>query len=304
MDPVGANFDLPTISDAMEGLPWDEAPQVDFRIVGPGLMEALGFRLLRGRFLSEGDRAEAPPVALVNRSLAERLWPGEDPVGRRVQNVWGRGRWFEVVGVVEDTRFYGPRQSSRPELFVPFGQVSWSYMTVVARHAGDPAPVEGALERAFLETDPMLPPQEVFRVGELVEATRASESFYALLLSGFALLALALAAAGVYGTFASLVRRRTREMGVRLALGAPRTSVLAMVMGRGMGMTALGIALGILASIAATRAVSGMLFGVEPMDPLTLGGTALLLLAVAAAACLQPALRAARMDVVSVLKEE
>ena len=314
MDPISANFDLPTLSDAMEGLDWEEAPQVDFRIVGPGLMEALGFRLLRGRLLSASDDGAGPLVAIVNRSLAERLWPGEDPIGRRVQSIWRQGQWFEVVGVVEDTRFYGPRRSARPELFVPLAKMAWTYMTVVARVEGDPAgeapprgavggAVEAALEAAFRETDPLLPPQEVFRVDSLVNATRAYESFYALLLGGFAALALALAAAGVYGTFAHLVRRQTREMGVRLALGARRGSVLGMILGRGVGMAALGIVVGWVAAIPATRAVSGMLFGVEPLDPLTLGGVALLLLVVALAACLQPALRAARVDLVTVLKE-
>jgi predicted permease len=304
MDPVAANFDLPTLSDTMEGLDWDEAPQVDFRMIGPGLMEALDFRVLRGRTLTDADRTGSPLVALVNRSLAERFWPGEDPIGRRVQSVFRQGQWFEVVGVVEDTRFYGPRRESRPELFVPLSQMMWTYMTVVARVSGDPTSAEAALERAFLETDPLLPPQEVFRVQELIDATRATERFYALLLSGFALLALVLAAAGVYGTFAYTVRRQTKEVGVRLALGARRGGVVGRILGRGVALAALGILIGLAGAIPATRSVSGMLFGVEPLDPLTTAAVAVLLLAVAAGACLQPALKAARLDPASVLRQD
>jgi predicted permease len=304
MDPVAANFDLPTLSDEMEGLGWERAAQVDFRIVGPGLMETLDFRLVRGRTFTDADRSGAPLVALVNRSLAERFWPGEDPIGRRVQSVWRSGQWFEVVGVVEDTRFYGPRRPSQPELFVPLEQMMWTYMTVVARSRGDLAETQAALERAFLATDPLLPPQEVFRAEELIDATRATERFYALLLSGFALLALSLAAAGVYGTFAYTVRRRTKEMGVRLALGARRPRVVGGVLGRGLGLTALGIAAGLAAALPATRAVSGMLFGVEPADPTTIGAVVLVLLVVAGGACLQPALRAARLDPASVLRQD
>jgi hypothetical protein len=267
-------------------------------------MEALGFRVLRGRTFTDADRAGAPLVAVVNESLAERFWPGEDPIGRRVQSIWRSGQWLEVVGVVRDTRFYGPRQASRPELFVPLKQIGWTYMTVVARAEGDLSQAEAALARAFLDVDALLPPQETFRVSELVDAKRASESFYALLLSGFALLALSLAAAGVYGTFAYLMRRRTKEVAVRLALGARRGSVVGRILASGLGMAALGLLIGLAGAIPATRAVSGMLFGVAPADPTTIAAVVLVLLAVAAGACLQPAVRAARLDPASVLREE
>jgi predicted permease len=304
MDPIGANFDLPTLSDEMEGLDWSQAPQVDFRMIGPGLMESLDYRLRGGRTFTDADRADAPLVALVNQSLAERFWPGQDPVGRRVQSIWRRGQWLEVVGVVEDTRFYGPRRAPQPELFVPLAQMAWTYMTVAARVRGDESQAERALEQAFLAVDPLLPPQEVFRASDLVDAERATERFYALLLSGFALLALALAAAGVYGTFAYAVRRRTKEMGVRLALGAGRAGVVGGIVGRGVALASLGVAAGLAAAIPAARAVSTLLFGVRPADPTTVVAVALLLLAVTAAACLQPAIRAARLDPASVLRQE
>lgn len=301
MDPIAANFDLPTRADP--ATEWDAARQVDFRIVGPGYMEALGFRLVEGRFFDDRDR-DGPPTAIVNRSAAEALWPGQSAVGEGVQNVWRQDGFSEVVGVVEDTRFYGPMEAPRSELFMPFGQVGFDFMTVVLKARGDPATLQEQLERAFVEVDPLLPPQDLFAVETLVEAAASTERFYALLLSGFALGALGLAAAGVYGVLAYTVRLRTREMGVRLALGASRAEVTAMVVRRGLGLAAIGVVLGLAASVPSTRLVAGMLFGVEPLDPVTLGGVAMLLVTVAAGACLWPALRASRLDPARVLRDE
>lgn len=304
MDPVSANFDLPVRSGEMEAVSFAEAPQADFRIVGPGLMEALGFRLVSGRTLDERDRADAPPVALVNRTLADQFWPGEDAVGKRIQSIWRRNTWSEVVGVVEDTRFYGPAGDTRPEIFVPLSQNSWSFMTLAVRTTRPMAEARMALEDVIVRSDPLMPPQEVFEVADLVSASTAPERFWAAVLAGFAALALALAAAGVYGTLAYAVRLRTRELGVRMALGARREGVIRMVVGEGGILAALGLLLGLAASLPATRLVSGMLFGVRPLDPITLVGVALLLGAVAVAACAAPAWRASRVDPVRALREE
>jgi predicted permease len=301
MDPVAANFDLPTRTD--EATDWGEAPQVDFRIASPGLAEALGFRLVQGRFLGDADR-DGPPLAVVNRSLAEAFWPGESPLGKRIQPVWLQARFAEVVGVVEDTRFYGPAEASRPELFVPLSSAGWGFMTLVVRGRGPVEALQADVERTIVELDPLLPPMDVFPVARLVEATMAGQRFNALLLSGFAALALALAAAGVYGLLAYSVRLRTREIGVRMALGARPAEVTGLVLRTGVGLAVLGVVLGLMAAMPTTRFVTGMLFGVEPLDPLTLGGVALLLVAVASAACLSPALRAARLDPARTLKEE
>ncbi len=301
MDPVATNFDLPTRTDPAVG--WGEAPQVDFRIVSPGYMEAIGFRLIEGRFFDERDHG-GPLAAIVNRSTAEALWPGERALGKRVQNIWRQDGFGEVVGVVEDTRFYGPMEEPRTELFLPLGQVGFGFMTVALKGQGSPAELQSRLEEVFVELDPLLPAQDVFAVEMLVGATASTERFYALLLSGFALVALGLAAAGVYGVLAYAVRLGTREMGVRLALGATRTEVTGMVLRRGLALAGVGVALGIAASIPATRLVAGMLFGVEPVDPVTLGGVAVLLFAVAGMACLWPALRASRLDPATVLQDE
>ena len=301
MDPVATNFDLPTRTDPAVG--WGEAPQVDFRIVSPGYMEAIGFRLVEGRFFDERDR-DGPLAAIVNRSAAEALWPGERALGKRVQNIWRQDGFNEVVGVVEDTRFYGPMEEPRTELFMPLGPVGFGFMTIALKGQGSPAELQSRLDEVFVELDPLLPAQDVFAVETLVEAAASTERFYALLLSGFALVALGLAAAGVYGVLAYAVRLRTREMGVRLALGATRTEVTGMVLRRGLAPAGVGVALGMAASIPSTRLVAGMLFGVEPVDPVTLGGVAVLIVVVAGMACLWPALRASRLDPATVLQDE
>jgi putative ABC transport system permease protein len=301
MDPVAANFDLPT--RAAEATSWEDAPQADFRIVSPGLMEVLDFRLIQGRFLTDEDRG-GRAVALVNQSAARVFWPGESPLGRRIQPVWLQDGFAEVVGVVQDTRFYGPMDDPRAEVFVPLSQVGWNLMTVAVRRAGQAEPLQAAVERAVVELDPLLPPMDVFPITRLVEATTARERFNAALLSGFAGLALALAATGVYGLLAYSVRQRTREMGVRIALGARPEQVTGMVLRTGVGLALVGVALGLGAAVPATRLIEGMLYGVRPLDPVTLAGVALLLPTVAAVACLAPALRAARLDPARTLKEE
>ena len=301
MDPVAANFDLPPRSDP--ATTWGEARQADFRIVGTQVLEAMGVRLLDGRLFQPSDRG-GPMVAVVNRSLAELFWPGERAVGKQIQTVWRQDAFSEVIGVIDDTRFYGPREGSRPELYTSLDDVGWGFMTVVARTSGDPAALERAIERVVIEIDPLLPPQDVFAVDRLTAAATADERLYALLLTAFALAALLLAAAGVYGVIAYTVRLRTREMGVRLALGASRGAVVGGVVGRGVMMAVAGVTLGILVATPTTRFVAGLLYGVEPLDLANLVGVAGTLVAVAVVACLIPALRAGRLDPVQVLRDE
>ncbi|MEZ4423414.1 MAG: ADOP family duplicated permease [Gemmatimonadota bacterium] len=301
MDPVAANFDLPTRTS--EGTPWGEAAQVDFRMVSDGLDRALGLRVREGRFFAAEDRG-GPLVAVVNRTLAEAFWPGESAVGQRIQNVWRQDAFAEVVGVVEDTRFYGPTESPRREMYVPLHQSGFSFLTVVARGEAGADALQAALEQAVVDVDPLLPPQSVFPVATLVSANTATERFYATLLSAFALLALILAAAGIYAVLAYGVRLRTRELGVRMALGASRGAVTAMVLRSGLVLGGIGALLGLLGALPATRLVGGMLYGVSPLDPATWVGVSALLLAVAGLACLSPALRAARLDPARVLQDE
>lgn len=301
MDPIAANFDLPT--RANPGTSWGEAPQADFRIVGDQVLETMGVRLLDGRLLEPSDRG-GPMVAVVNRSLAELFWPGERAVGKQIQSVWRQDAFSEVIGVIEDTRFYGPREGSRPELYRSIYDVSWGFMTLVVRTDRDPVAVQAEIEGIVIGLDPLLPPQDVFSVASLGAAAIANERLYALLLTAFSAAALLLAAAGVYGVIAYTVRIQSREMGVRMALGASRESVVGGVVLRGIGLAVVGVSLGLLVATPATRMVSGLLFGVEPLDPSTLSVVAGLLVVVAATACALPALKAGRLDPVRILRDE
>lgn len=304
MDPVATNYDLPYRTEDTAGQEDGEIPQADLRMVSPGYFETIRARLLAGRLLDDRDHADAPLVMMVNRTMAERAWPGGSPVGRRVETVQFGWKWYEVVGVVDDTRYYGLGSESRPEMYIVVDQVPFGSMTVVARTAGSTAPLLEALRRAVLEVDPIQPPQDVLAVAELVAADVAAERFYATLLGIFAAVALALAAAGLYGLLSYWVGLRRRELGVRIAMGATRPKILRLVLSSGMMVVALGILAGLAAAFATTRLLASMLFGVQPLDPLTFAGMAGLLALVAALACLLPAWRASRMDPVEVLKEE
>ena len=304
MDPVAVNFDLPFRTEATAGEETGGVPQADFRIVTPGYFETLKVPLLAGRSLSVQDEADAPRVVLINRAMAEQHWPGGNPVGRRVETVYGGWTWYEIVGVVENTRYYGLDREPRPEMYVAEAQSGYLPMTVTVRTTGDAAALVPRVRSALHDADPLQPAQSVFEVSELVNATIASERFYATLLGIFALVAMALAAAGIYGVLAYWVNERTQEIGVRLALGAGRGQVLGLIVGSGMAVVAAGIALGLVGTIATTRFLSSMLFGVEALDIPTLAGVAVILGSAALAACLVPGLRASRLDPVSALREE
>lgn len=304
MDPVSVNFDLPFRTEATAGTEGGDVPQADFRVVTPGYFETLGVELLEGRFFSDADGPESPPVVLVNRAMAERHWPDRSPVGRRLETVFQGWQWYEIVGVVENTRYYGPDSEPRPEMYVAEPQSTFFSMTVTARTAGDAAALVPQVRTAFRDVDPLRPPQSVFQVHDLVRASVAAERFYATLLGAFALVAMLLASAGVYGVLSYRVSQRSQEIGVRLALGAGRSRVLALIVASGMAVAGSGIALGLVGVVVTTRFLSGMLFGVRALDPLTLGVVVLTLALAALAACLVPGYRASRLDPVRTLRQE
>jgi putative ABC transport system permease protein len=304
MDPVAVNFDLPFRTEATAGVEGGEIPQADFRIVTPGYFESLRVPLLRGRLFDGGDRPETPKVILVNRTMAEQHWPGMNPVGRRLETVFGGWEWYEIVGVVEDTRYYGLDAEPRPEMYVAEPQFAFASMTVVARTEGSASALVPLLRSAVREADPLQPAQSAFAVTQLISASIAAERFYATLLGVFALVAMLLAVAGVYGVLSYWVSQRTQEIGVRLALGAGRGQVVGLVVGSGMLVAAAGIGLGLLVAAGTMRFLSSMLFGVEALDPLTFGTVSAILALSALVACLAPAVRASRLDPVAALREE
>jgi putative ABC transport system permease protein len=284
-----------------------EEPGTDFRIVTLGYFQTLGIPLVRGRLFQPGDHAQAPLVALVSERFAELYFPGEDPIGRRLRVGAVRADdspWWTIVGIVGGVRDNALERPPDPEIYGAYAQRPRRYMTVVARSAGDPEAVLGALRETVAEVDPEQAVGNLSTLEDLVRRSLAPARFTGSLLSAFAAVGLALAAVGIYGVVAYAVARRTREIGIRMALGAEARSVLSLVLSWGGSLVGLGVALGLPAALGAGKAVSGLLFGVEPADPAILAGVTLLLTAVALAACLVPAVRACRIDPMRTLRSE
>jgi putative ABC transport system permease protein len=262
--------------------------------VTPEYFSTLGIPLRRGRLLEGRDGVDAPEVVVVNEAFVRRYLPGEDPIGRRIS--LNGEEWIEIVGVVGDAPQYGLDQDVRPAMFATLSQFTTRTLTVVARTAGDPLALAGAIRREVAALDPNLPVQRFTTGEQLVSASVAQPRFYMALLAIFAGVALLLAAVGIFGVMSYLVTQRTREIGVRMALGANPASVLRLVVGGALGLAGVGVAVGVLAALLGSRLLSGLLFGVGSLDPVTYVGAAAVLLAVAALASYLPARAATRVD--------
>ncbi|HEX6202619.1 MAG TPA: ADOP family duplicated permease [Thermoanaerobaculia bacterium] len=284
--------------------PNEETPGAGIRVVTPGYLEAMRVPLLAGRPLTGADRADAPRVALVNRTLARETWPGEDPIGRRITLSWTDDPTVEVVGVVGDVRHEGLREPVAAEIYLPFAQSPEGLASFVVRSAAPPEAMLPALREAVREADPTLPVADLGTVGEVVADTVAAPRLQALLLALFAGAALLLSAVGLYGVLSQAVVARTGEIGVRLALGARRADVLRLIVASGMLLVSLGLVVGVALSLAGGRALDALVFEVGAVDPLSLAAAAALLAAVSLVACLGPAMRAARLDPLLALREE
>jgi len=293
----------------------EDVPSVFARLVSPAALGTFGIPLLRGRDLTPADRQGALRVGLVNSTAARRFWPGEDPLGKQITLDDGDPRPLTVVGIAGDVRHFGLGSATRPELYFPYAQapaLQWTWlersMTLVVRVAGEgeaaAAGLSAGVRGAVAAVDRDLPVYRVATMGEVRARSLAGERVYMLLLSLFAALALLLAAVGVYGVIAFAVTRRTREIGIRIALGAREGRVLGLVLGQGMAPVAAGAVLGLAAAAGLTRLLSRLLYGVAPVDPGTFAAAALLLAGVAFAASWLPARRAARIDPVVALRME
>ncbi len=269
--------------------------QGDFRSVSPDYFRTLGIPLVTGRLFTAADGPGAPEVALVNQSLARRYWGDSSPLGARISADSGRS-WVTVVGVVGDVRHYGLDTQPPDELYAPFAQAPVREGSLLVRTTGDPLAMARRIEQEVQAIDPGQPVADVQSLEEIRSRSLASPRVTASLLGMFALLALVVTGAGLAGVIAFSVSQRAQEIGVRMALGAGRREVVGMILGEGMRLVLAGLALGILAATALTRLMAGLLFGVPPTDPFTFAGVALVLLGVAAAACLAPARRAATVD--------
>ena len=284
----------------------------DWQTLTPGYFETLRIPVLQGRPIELQDRAEATPVVVINRTLARLAWPGQDPIGQRV--LLGGGKvdsvWRTVVGVVGDVRHRGLTATPRPEMYLPHAQFPAGSGTpertlrVVLRANGDPNALAGPMRAALAELDPAVPLVDLQTMEQALGAWAAERRLTMILVAAFAALALILGAVGVYGVMAHLVVQRTREIGIRIALGAVPREILALVIGQGAWLALAGVTIGVGGALAASRLLGRLLFQVTPTDPATYAGTALTLLGVAALAALVPALRATRTDPVEALRSE
>ncbi len=276
-------------------------PEISVRMVSPGYFATLGVPLVRGRTLAEGDVPDAPRAGVLNATAVRRFFQHQDPLGQEVI-VWG-ARW-RVVGVVGDERIHGLTEAAPPALYVPIAQAPAGAGVVFARGRGDPAALGGGLRAAIHGADPGLAVYGVETLHDVLGGSVAERRFTMLLLSLFAGLALVLALVGIHGVLSYATARRTSELGIRMALGATRRGVLALVLGAGLALAALGTLLGLAGALAASRLLRGFLFGVRPLDPLTFVIVPVLVLAAAALASYLPARRAARLDPLQALRTE
>jgi predicted permease len=291
----------------------NEKPQAMFYLVEAGFQQAMGITLLRGRFVTPQDNELAPVVIDIDDVFARTYFPGENPIGKRV-NLEEFNVQAEIVGVVGHIRQWGPggdaKSAIEAQFFYPFMQTPEKLMpmtsavAVVLRTQGDPAAIMDPVRQAVKEIDPREVIYNVQTMEAVLATSLAPRRLSMILLGVFAGLALVLACVGIYGVISYLVGQRTREIGVRIALGAQRGDVLRLVLGQGARMALLGVAIGIAAALVLTRLMSRLLFGVSPTDPLTFTWVAIVLMAVALAACYIPARRAMSVDPIDALRHE
>jgi putative ABC transport system permease protein len=273
--------------------------QADWRMVSPDYFAAMGIPLLRGRTFTTEDRNGGQPVMILSADMARRFWPNEDPVGRTIE----AGSAFRVIGVVGDVRTLSQAIDPRPTMYLSTTQFGWPTMWFVVRTHGD-IPVAAVVRKAVAAADPQLAVFNVRSMETIIEASAAQPRVTAWLVGMFAILALLLAAIGVYGVLAYLVTQRTREIGLRIALGAKPASVLKMIVGHSLKLSAVGIALGLAGAAWLGPSIESQLFGVRPRDAATLAAVAASLFVIALAASYLPARRATRVDPLTALRAE
>jgi len=279
-------------------LPGEKFLNADERLVSGRYFDAMGIPLRRGRFFNEQDDATKPIVVIVDEYMAEQLWPGQDPIGKRIHIVEfaSKDPWQTVVGVVERVKQDSLDSDPRIAFYLAHTQFPTRAMTVAFRGGTDPAAMVSAVRNALRNLDPDLPMYYVRTMEQRVDESLARRRFSMLLLGVFASVALALATIGIYGVMAYLVNQGIREIGIRMALGATQRNILSLVVWQGMALALSGVTLGLVAAFLLTRLIRSLLFGVQATDPFTFAGIALLLVMIALFASYIPAQRAARID--------
>jgi predicted permease len=285
--------------------PGEANPVVLQRPASAGYFKAMGIRLKSGRFLEPNDGRDGNSVAVVNETFARTFWPGvADPVGKRFKHDGDKAPWITVVGYVADVKHYGLELPMRPGIYFPYTTDGFTTMTVVVRTAGDPGAFTASARAALRELDPELPMFRVRTMEQAVQRSLAQRATYSWLLAIFAGMALLLALGGSYGVTSYLVSQRTREIGIRLALGAGAGDIVLTVLRRSLIIVSIGVGAGIAASLGLSRVLADLLFGVPARDARILAGAAALLFAFAVAANWLPARRASRVDPMRSLRTE
>jgi len=285
--------------------PTGEEVRSSINIVSPNYFSVMGVRLLEGRLLEHRDGADAPRVVLITDAFAERYLNGVNPIGQRIEyRSSGKVAQSEIVGVVRSLRHERLDAAPRAEILIPFAQSPSGTISLVARTAIDPRTLIESAKREIWSVDPMQTFYRTATLDELVQRTLTTRRFALMILTGFAALALLLAAAGLYGVLTAIASQYRREIGVRMALGAAWLDILRLVVSRGLAVSAIGVGVGLVGVIGGARLLQGFLFSVAPTDPLAIGGAALLMLTIAAVACYIPARNAADADPVQALRVE
>jgi putative ABC transport system permease protein len=315
VEAVGVVSTLPLSKGAVGGfqiegrpqLPTSQWPGGNYRVISPDYFRALGVPILHGRAFAARDTTSATNVVIINQSFARRNFEGENPIGKRIsfaRNQQGQWIWFEIVGVAADVRSLELQKEPEPDFFATYSQVSSAGMSFVIRASAEPTSLAAAARNAIQEVDAQLPVSDIKAMEEIVYESIAQPRFNLLLLGVFASVAIALAAAGIYGVMAYTVTQRTQEIGIRMALGAQASDVLRLVVGQGMLLTLSGVGLGLIAARSLTHLMKSLLYGISAIDTMTFALIALLLTGVALAACYIPARRATKVDPMVALRYE
>jgi putative ABC transport system permease protein len=301
-----ADFDTTRVEVEGKPVPVGNGTESDRYLVSTDYLQTMHIALKSGRLLDEHDDAASVPVVVVNEHFASQMWPGENALGKRVRMPEGEqiGPWRAVVGIVADVKQYGLDQPATLQFYVPYHQEPWNYMTVVVRGGFDLAGLMPQIRSQLRKLDADATASDPEPLSQVVADSIQTRTLTMMMLTGFAALALTLAAVGIYGVLSFAVSSRTREIGVRMALGASAGNVLSMVLRQGLRLIVAGTLMGLLLTLAAGKLVSSLLFGVRSSDPVVLGGFTLLLVAVATLACYVPAKRATNIDPMEALRQE
>jgi putative ABC transport system permease protein len=293
----------PVLVEGQPDVPLAARPILAIQMVSPAYFRTLRIALRRGREFSDGDGPDAPLVAVVNETLVRRYWPHESPIGKHL--FLGRMvKPAEVVGVAADVNNLSLAAAPDAEVYLSFPQRPWASMNLILRTAGDPRNWTGAARAAVGAVDRDQPVTAVKTMEEVLATSTAPQRFSVFLLGVFSIAALVLAAVGLYGAIAYSVAERTWEMGIRMALGAATGDILRMIVGQGLALALAGMGIGVLAALALTRLMSGLLFQLSAADPASFAASALLFAAIAALASYLPARRATRVDPTEALRYE